>query len=159
AIDPMLSYIASFEYGLGAGFSWWPGIGFLTRNTDTQRNSLYPQILTMGFGMGIVCCTGLLAGLLYRAWDPTVWMLVAGGRFLGALSLVLLGIANVSASAIMMYTAALGFRHVGFLRALNWRLLVALSFVPTFAFVAFPEALYEKGNTFLTYNATMFAPI
>jgi len=40
----------------------------------------------------------------------------------------------------MMYTAALAFRHVGFLRVLNWRLLVALSFIPTLAFVLFPEA-------------------
>jgi NCS1 family nucleobase:cation symporter-1 len=158
-IDSMLCYVISFEYGLGAGFSWWPGIGFLTRNTDTQRNSLYPQIATMGFGMGIVCCTGLLAGLLFRSYDPTVWMLKAGGPFLGALSLLLVGIANVSASAIMMYTATLALRHVRVLRALNWRLLTGIAFIPTLAYAAVPEMLYEKGSAFLAYNATMFAPI
>jgi NCS1 family nucleobase:cation symporter-1 len=159
AIDPALGYVISFEYGLGAGFSWWPGIGFLTRNTDTQRNSLYPQIATMGFGMGIVCCTGLLAGLLYRSYDPTIWMIKAGGPVLGALSLLLVGIANVSASAIMMYTASLALRHVRVLRALNWRLLAGLAFIPTLAYATIPEMLYEKGSAFLAYNATMFAPI
>lgn len=159
ALDPALGYVMAFESGLGAGFSWWPGIGFLTRNTDTQRNSLYPQIATMGLGMGVVCCTGLLAGLLFRSYDPTVWMLKAGGPFLGAAALLLVGIANVSASAIMMYTATLALRHVRALRGMVWRRLAALAFVPTLAYAAWPEALYENGNAFLTYNATMFAPI
>jgi NCS1 family nucleobase:cation symporter-1 len=157
--DPRLNYIVSFEYGLGAGFSWWPGIGFLTRNTDTQRNSLYPQVLTMGFGMGVVCCTGLLAGLQFRSSDPTIWMIKVGGPLFGVLSLLLVAVANVSASAMMMYTAALALRHLHGLRALPWAKLTMLGFVPVLAYVAFPTALYEKGNSFLTYNATMFGPI
>jgi len=157
--DPRLGYAMAFECGLGAGFSWWPGIGFLTRNTDTQRNSLYPQILTMGLGMGVVCCTGLLAGLVFQTYDPTVWMIAAGGRWLGAAALLLIAIANLSASAIMMYTAALGLRHVHFLRALPWKLLTALAFVPVLGYVALPSTLYDKGNAFLAYNATAFAPI
>lgn len=159
ASDPRLGYIVALEYGLGAGFSWWPGIGFLTRNTDTQRNSLYPQILTMGLGMGVVCCTGLLAGLLYRAYDPTIWMIKVGGPLLGALALALVAIANVSASALMMYTAALACRHVGVLRKRPWRTLVAWTLIPLLVYAALPELLYAKGSAFLAYNATMFAPI
>ena len=157
--DSRLDYVVAFECGLGAGFSWWPGIGFLTRNTDTQRNSLYPQILTMGLAMGIVCTTGLLAGLLFRTYDPTVWMIQVGGKTFGAAALLLVAIANISASAIMMYTAALGLRHVRRLRFVSWPVLTALAFVPVLGYVAIPELLYEKGNAFLTYNATMFAPI
>jgi NCS1 family nucleobase:cation symporter-1 len=159
APDSRLSYVIALEYGLGAGFSWWPGIGFLTRNTDTQRNSFYPQVLTMGLGMGIVCCTGLLAGLLYRTFDPTVWMLQAGGRVIGVLALALVAIANISASAMMMYTASLALRHVRALRGLAWRKLAALAFVPVLGYAIVPELLYEKGSAFLAYNATMFAPI
>jgi NCS1 family nucleobase:cation symporter-1 len=159
ASDSRLSYVIALEYGLGAGFSWWPGIGFLTRNTDTQRNSFYPQVLTMGLGMGIVCCTGLLAGLAYRTFDPTVWMLQAGGRVIGVLALALVAIANISASAMMMYTASLALRHVRALRGLAWRKLAALAFVPVLGYVIVPELLYEKGSAFLAYNATMFAPI
>jgi len=159
APDARLGYVIALEYGLGAGFSWWPGIGFLTRNTDTQRNSLYPQVLTMGLGMGVVCCTGLLAGLLYRSYDPTLWMIAAGGPVLGVAALALVAIANVSASAIMMYTAALACRHVGALRALPWRALAACAFVPLLVFAAAPELLYARGSAFLAYNATMFAPI
>jgi NCS1 family nucleobase:cation symporter-1 len=157
--DARLGYVVAFEYGLGAGFSWWPGIGFLARNTDTQRNSLYPQIITMGLGMGVVCCTGLLAGLLYRSYDPTIWMVRVGGPVLGAIALLLVAIANVSASALMMYTAALGCRHVGALRQMSWRSLTALAFIPVLAYAVVPELLYARGSAFLAYNATMFAPI
>ena len=154
-----LNYVLSLELGLGAGFSWWPGIGFLTRNTDSQRNSFYPQVLTMGLGMGVVCCSGLLAALLFRSYDPTVWMIQVGGKIFGAAALLLVAIANVSASAIMMYTAGLGLRHVKAFRALPWPTLAAVGFLPVFAYVAIPETLYANGSAFLTYNATMFAPI
>jgi NCS1 family nucleobase:cation symporter-1 len=159
AADPRLGYVIALEYGLGAGFSWWPGIGFLARNTDTQRNSLYPQVLTMGLGMGLVCCIGLLAGLLYRSYDPTVWMVKAGGPVLGLAALALVAVANVSASAIMMCTSALACRHVGPLRKLSWPALVAVTFVPVLIYVVAPGRLYEGGSAFLAYNATMFAPI
>lgn len=157
--DAPLGYVVAFEYGLGAGFSWWPGIGFLSRNTDSQRNSLYPQILTMGLGMGVVCCTGLFAGLLYRTYDPTVWMLRAGGPLLGVVALAFIAVANIAVSALMIYVAALALRHVRFFRGLPWKLLAFLTLTPILAYAAFPELLYKKGSAFLTYNATMYAPI
>lgn len=159
AADAALGYVQAFEFGLGAGFSWWPGIGFLPRNTDNQRNSLYPQILTLGLAMGIVCCTGLFAGLLYRTYDPTVWMVKAGGAWLGVLALTFLGVANVAVSAMMIYIAALALRHLRGLRDRSWHQVLLLALLPVFVYVAAPELLYEKGSAFLTYNATMYAPI
>jgi NCS1 family nucleobase:cation symporter-1 len=157
--DRSFNYFLAFEYGLGAGFSWWPGIGFLARNTDTQRNSFYPQVLTMGLMMGIVCCTGLFSGLLFRLSDPTEWMLKVGGLTFGVVALVLVAAANISASAVMMYTAGLALRHVKALRDMKWKTLTALAFLPLLAFVFSADTLYKHGNTFLAYNATMFVPI
>src|SRR5262249_51529606 len=77
----------------------------------------------------------------------------------GVLALALVAIANISASAMMMYTGSLALRHVRALRGLAWRKLAALGFVPVLGYVILPELLYEKGSAFLTYNATMFAPI
>lgn len=159
AVDARLGYVMAFEYGLGAGFSWWPGIGFLSRNTDTQRNSFYPQILTMGLAMGLICCTGLFAGLLYRTYDPTVWMIKAGGAWLGVVALLFIAMANIAVSALMIFVAALALKHVRWFRALPWKWVVLISASPVLAYVAFPEVLYKKGSAFLTYNATMYAPI
>ena len=125
AADARLGYVVAFEYGLGAGFSWWPGIGFLARHADSQRNSFYPQVLTLGVGMGVVACAGLFAALRFGSADPTRWMVSAGGPVLGLAALVLIGLANISASAIMMSTAALACRHVRALRALPLRALAA----------------------------------
>lgn len=154
-----LNYAISFEFGLGAGFSWWPGIGFLARNTDTQRNSFYPQVLTMGLGMGVICCSGLFAALIFKEGDPSVWMLKVGGLFFGGAALLLILIANISASSIMMYTAGLGMRHVPTFRNMPWTMLLAVAFIPVMAYVLWPEILYQKGQSFLAYNATMYAPI
>ncbi|MFN7135668.1 MAG: cytosine permease, partial [Myxococcales bacterium] len=155
----LLNYAIAFEYGLGAGFAWWPGIGFLTRNTDNQRNSLYPQLLTYGLLMGIVCCTGLFAALLFRSYDPTEWMLQVGGPFFGVAALALVAVANLSASALMIYVAALGLKHVPGLRSVSWPMLVGISLLPVLGYVLYPQVLYDKGGTFLAYNATIFAPI
>jgi NCS1 family nucleobase:cation symporter-1 len=157
--DSALAYVMAVEYGLGAGFSWWPGIGLLSRNTDNQRNSFYPQVLTMGLAMGIVCCTGLLAGLCYRTYDPTIWMPRALGPWLGVLTLAFIAVANIAVSALMIYVAALALRHVRFLRDWPWKRLALLSIVPILAYVLFPETLYKHGSAFLSYNATMYAPI
>ena len=157
--DKQFNYILSFEYGLGAGFSWWPGIGFLARNTDNQRNSFYPQVLTMGFGMGVICLTGLFSALLFKTYDPTEWMLKIGGPVIGIAALLLVAIANISASSAMIYIAGLSLRHIPFLRSIQWWKLLAVSCLPVMAFVFWPDYLYEKGNAFLAYNATMYAPM
>ncbi len=159
ALSMVLCYAIAFEYGLGAGFAWWPGIGFLTRNTDTQRNALYPQLLSYGLLMGIACCTGLFAALLFRSYDPTEWMIQVGGPVFGVAALGLIAVANLSASALMVYVAALGLRHVPRLRTVSWKLLVGVSLLPVLGYVIYPQYLYDQGGTFLAYNATIFAPI
>jgi NCS1 family nucleobase:cation symporter-1 len=113
----------------------------------------------MGLMMGIVCCTGLFSGLLFRLSDPTEWMLKVGGLTFGVVALVLVAAANISASAVMMYTAGLALRHVKALRDMKWKTLTALAFLPLLAFVFSADTLYKHGNTFLAYNATMFVPI
>ena len=67
--------------------------------------------------------------------------------------------ANVAVSALMIYMAALALRHARICRALPWKTLTLLTMVPLLAYVAFPDILYQKGSAFLTYNATMYAPI
>jgi NCS1 family nucleobase:cation symporter-1 len=157
--DARVNAVTAFEYALGAGFSWTPALGLLTRHTDSQRNSLYPQILTMGLGVGVMASLGLLAALLFRNYDPTLWLAFLGGRAFGALTLLLVGGTNLAATANALFAASLTLKHVRVLRGVSWPVLVALPFVPLVGFLGAPSYLYEHGGIFLAANALLLGPI
>ncbi|MFQ5877840.1 MAG: cytosine permease [Acidobacteriota bacterium] len=157
--DPWLNYMIVFEWGVAAGISWWAGIGFLARNTRTRRNAVYPEILQLGLAMSLVCCVSLFSALVVRTDDPTEWMIPIGGVSMGILALVFVGLANVSSSAVGAFTVGLALRHLRSLRTRPWWHLVIWSLVPCVPFVLWPAELYSKGDTFLAYNGTMYAPI
>jgi NCS1 family nucleobase:cation symporter-1 len=157
--DPWLNYLVVFEWGVAAGFSWWGGIGFLARNTRTRRNAVYPEVLQLGLAMALVCCVSLFSGLVVQTDDPTEWMVPIGGLAVGLVALLFVTLANVSTSAVQIYTCGLALRHLPALRARPWWHLVVWSIVPCLPFVVWPGELYSLGNAFLAYNGTVYAPI
>jgi NCS1 family nucleobase:cation symporter-1 len=156
---PVINYLITVELGLASGLSWWGGIGFLARNTRSQRNSVYPQILQLGLASGLVCSIGLFSALLVRSDDPTEWMVPLGGVVMGVLALAFVALANVTSTAISIFASGLALRHVPRLRSLSWRLLMALTILPIVPVVFWPQWTYEMGDVFLAYNGTMHAPI
>ena len=157
--DPWLNCMIVFEWGVAAGFSWWGGIGFLARNTRSRRNAIYPEILQLGLAMALVCCVSLFSSLVVRTDDPTEWMLPIGGWWLGLVALLFVVLANISTSAVQIYTCGLALRHLRSLRARPWWHLVLWSMVPCLPFVLWPARLYSLGYAFLAYNGTIYAPI
>jgi NCS1 family nucleobase:cation symporter-1 len=157
--DPWLNYMIVFEWGVASGISWWGGIGFLSRNTNTRRNAVYPELLQLGFSMSLVCCVSLFSGLVVRTDDPTEWMIPIGGIAMGLLALLFVGFANVSSAAVSIYTTGLAMRHLRSLRTKPWWHIVIWSLVPCVPFVFWPTELYSMGDAYLAYNGTMFAPI
>ena len=77
--SPALNYLIAVELGIASGFSWWGGIGFLARNTRTRRNSIYPEVIQLGFSAGAVCAAGTFSALVVGSSDPTEWMVPLGG--------------------------------------------------------------------------------
>jgi NCS1 family nucleobase:cation symporter-1 len=157
--DSWLNYMITFEWGVAAGFSWWGGIGFLARNTRTRRNAVYPEILQLGLGMALVCCVSTFSSLVVKTDDPTEWMIPIGGALMGVVTLIFVTIANISTTAVQIFTCGLALRHIPALRARPWHHLVIWSIVPCVPFVFWPQQLYAEGNAFLAYNGTMYAPI
>jgi NCS1 family nucleobase:cation symporter-1 len=156
---PILNYLITVELGLASGLSWWGGIGFLARNTRSQRNSVYPQILQLGLASGLVCSIGLFSALLVRSDDPTEWMVPLGGVVMGVLALSFVALANVTSTAISIFASGLALRHVPVFRSLSWRLLMALTILPIVPVVFWPQWTFDMGDVFLAYNGTMHAPI
>jgi len=82
-----------------------------------------------------------------------------GGPVLGLVALLFVALANISTSAIQTFTCGLAFRHLGPLKERPWYQLVLWTVVLTLPYVLWPEELYRRGSTFLSYNGTIYAPI
>jgi NCS1 family nucleobase:cation symporter-1 len=157
--DPRLNYAIVFELGIANGFSWWGGIAFLSRNTRSRRNSVYPEILQLGLASGMVSSVALCSALMVGSADPTRWMVPLGGLVMGVMALALVGLANVSSIALSLFASGLALRHIPALRRRPWWQIIVITIVPCAFFVVWPQQLYDLGDAFLAYNGTMYAPI
>jgi NCS1 family nucleobase:cation symporter-1 len=156
---PVINYIIALELGIATGFSWWGGIGFIARNTNTQRNSVYPQLIHLGFSSGVVCVVALCSALVVQTADPTEWMVPIGGVVVGVLALAFVALANITSTSVSVFAAGLALRHVPAFRVKTWRYIVLLLMIPCVPYAIWPQELYDLGDAYLAYNGTMHAPV
>lgn len=157
--SPAVNYLIAVELGIASGFSWWGGIGFLARNTRTRRNSIYPEVLQLGFSSGAVCAAGSFSALIVGSSDPTEWMVPLGGVLMGVIALVFVALANVTSTAVSVYASGLALRHLRVFRSAGWKWVVCATLIPCLPFAVWPGELSNLGDAFLAYNGTMYAPI
>jgi NCS1 family nucleobase:cation symporter-1 len=157
--SPALNYLIAVELGIASGFSWWGGIGFLARNTRTRRNSIYPEVIQLGFSSGAVCAAGTFSALVVGSSDPTEWMVPLGGLVMGVVALAFVALANVTSTAVSIYASGLALRHLRVFRSASWKWVVCASLIPCLPFAIWPGELADMGDAFLAYNGTMYAPI
>ena len=157
--DPMKNYLICVEMGIASGISWFGGVGFLARNTRRRRNAIYPELIQLGFMMGVVCSIALFSALVIQSDDPTEWMIPLGGFHLGLLALVFVALANITSTAVSLFASGLAIRHVHILRDRKWWQLMVILIIPCVPFVFWPQQLYDMGDAFLAFNGTMYGPI
>ena len=157
--DTRLRALGAFECALGVGLSWWPSVGRLSRYADGQRASLYAPWLSLALATAAMGTTGLCAALLLRNYDPTQWLVFLGGRAFGAMSLVIIIITNLGAVARVMRATSFGMHHLPGFQALGWHGCVAVLFAPLLVFAAYPNLLYERGDTIITMHGHVLAPL
>ena len=157
--SPAINYLIAVELGIASGFSWWGGIGFLARNTRTRRNSIYPEVIQLGFSAGAVCAAGTFSALVVGSSDPTEWMVPLGGLVMGVIALIFVALANVTSTAVSIYASGLALRHLRVFRGAGWKWVVWAALIPCLPFAIWPGELSDLGDAFLAYNGTMYAPI
>ncbi len=157
--EPLTNYVIAVELGIASGISWWGGVGFLARNTRSQRNAIYPEIIQLGFAGSVACCIGLFSALVVQSNDPTEWMVPLGGVVMGIFALIFVALANVTSTAVSIFASGLAMRHIKMFRATPWWQLMLLLIIPCVPFVFWPSELFSLGDAFLAYNGTMYAPI
>ena len=157
--NPATNYVIAVELGIASGISWWGGVGFLARNTRSQRNAIYPEIIQLGLSGAVACCIGLFSALVVKSNDPTEWMIPLGGVVMGILALAFVALANITSTAVSLFASGLAMRHVKRFRSTPWWQLMLVLIVPCLPFVFWPQTLFDMGDAFLAYNGTMYAPI
>ena len=154
-----LNFLIAFELSLGAGFSWWPNMGGLARLCKTERAAFWPNIIGLVFGATLGTSVGVAAALLIGSTDPTTWMIPIGGSVIGILALIAVGMANLTAVAIVSYNICLGFKQWKVFSKMSWVKVTGLFMCIVFIGMFFAVELYNNFYIILGLACTVYSPI
>lgn len=154
-----LNFLIAFELSLGAGFSWWPNMGGLARLCKTERAAFWPNIIGLVFGATLGTAVGVAAALLIGSTDPTAWMIPIGGRVVGIIALIAVGMANLTAVAIVSYNICLGFKQWKIFSDMSWTKVTGLFMCIVFIGMFFAVELYNNFYIILGLACTVYSPI
>lgn len=103
------SYALATEWNVAFVLSWYPVIGAITRLVKKERQAYWGLYLGYGFLMAwfilIAAATALVMApeLGFASADPTDYLLELGGPWMGTLSLVAIGMANITTMTVGTY--------------------------------------------------------
>ncbi|WP_202927212.1 cytosine permease [Gordonia desulfuricans] len=155
-----LAFMIAVELNIAGGFAWYPAIGNLARLTNTPRASFWPNMLGLFAASSFAAIVGAFAALTLGSDDPTVWMIPLGGAVLGILIRAFIAFANLTSMVTQAYSALMVTLGINTsIKKIPWVLLTALFLVPVGVICLFPEFLYDSYGRFLTWVATLMAPL
>ncbi|MFT4775254.1 MAG: NCS1 family nucleobase:cation symporter-1 [Pontimonas sp.] len=159
--DPRLNFALAVEFNLGVAFSWWPIMGSLGRLTKSPRASLWPAFIGLAVVTIIAQLVGMASALTLGDWDPTVWMVSAGGSVLGVLALVFIAFANITSLASIVYSNTLALRQASgkFFATTRWEVLAGIFLVPAAIVSFFPGLLYDQFLLFVTLTGAFLSAV
>lgn len=104
------AYMIVMEWNIAFIFAWYAALGVLPRLVKTERESYWGHVGGFAMIMAIFICIGAITALAMVAAtgvesvDPTEWLITLGGPALGLLSLIFIGIANITTQAVALYS-------------------------------------------------------
>lgn len=157
--NPLWNYVLAFELNLGAGFSWWPIMGGLTRLTTSERAAFWPNMIGINVAAVLGEMVGLMSALAIGSSDPTEWMIPLGGAVWGVVALLFVGFGNVTSITAIAYSTCLALKQVPAFLRMNWGKLTAGFFAAAAVLVLFPDEVYSHFGSFLAICGTFFGPL
>lgn len=103
-------YMVVTEWNIAFIFAWFVALGVFARLVKTERASYWGHIggfsilMAVFIGFGALTSLAILAGTGIQSNDPTHWLIELGGPVFGLLSLVFIGIANITTQAVAVYS-------------------------------------------------------
>ena len=163
AIDPyegsLLNIIFVFELCLGAGLSWWPGLGALGRLNKTSPSSFWGNVIGLSFACVAMNVLSAAAAYSIGGSDPTTWMIPLGGVTLGIIALIFVILANMTSNSFVMYNTCLGLKQFNIFSNKKW-IIVSGSFAVSVIIISFfPDFVYGNYQMLLNFCVALFGPL
>lgn len=116
--NPLQSHLwntaSGLEINIGLGFSWALWYGQWTRLAKTESAAYHGCMWGWGLLATLAGIFSALSALAIQQYDPTAWMISIGAEMslpvLPIVGLLLMGLANISSAATLIYPGAVSFR-------------------------------------------------
>jgi NCS1 family nucleobase:cation symporter-1 len=157
--SPTLNIIFALELNIGAGVSWWPGLGALARLNKTTSSSFWGNILGLDIACVVMVAISMAAAFTIGGSDPTTWMIPLGGVGLGIIALLFIMLANLTSNSYVMYNSCLGMRQYGFFKQKSWLYTTIAFTIPVVILSFFPAFIYGNYQMLLNFCVALFGPL
>lgn len=151
-----MNYMLTMEWNVSFVLAWYPCIGAITRITRNQTSSMWG----LWFGYGVLMCVYIFIGVATAfaavsmgasaSGDPTEYLMTIGGPWLGSLSLVLIGFANITTAAVGVYSMSVSTKLLFPTLRYEW---VALFYTALVCGLWLWGGIMTYYTTFLAYGA------
>ncbi|MCF0143714.1 MAG: cytosine permease, partial [Firmicutes bacterium] len=115
-----VNFLIAVELSFGAGLSWWPEMGGLSRLCKSSRAAYWSNFFGLVVAATVATAIGAAACLTIGSEDPTVWMIKLAGIGLGIMALAFIAFANVSSCSTITYTMCLGLKGLNVFQKISW---------------------------------------
>lgn len=157
--DNTINVLLSLELNIGAGISWWPGIGALGRLNKTKKSTMWGNMIGLAIMPVVVALLSAAAAYTVGSSDPTEWMIPLGGIGFGALALFFVILANLTSGSYAFYNTCLGLKNYNFFANAKWLVVTVCFLVPVVILSFFQDFMYNNYQMLMNYSAAIFGPM
>ncbi|MCG8567190.1 MAG: cytosine permease [Desulfobacterales bacterium] len=155
-------YPIAVEWNLAYVLAWISVLGVIPRFAKSERISYWSHVLGFSIIMGGFVILGGMTGLVMAAktgvvsLDPTEWLISLGGAYLGLMSVFVVAVANVTTTAIDLYSVTVSSKILRPTAEFEW---VCLGWSAFILVLLFWGGIWRYYNTFLGVVGIIVGPI
>lgn len=154
-----INILLSLELNIGAGISWWPGIGALGRLNKSKGSTLAGNMVGLAIMPVLVALLSAASAYTVGSSDPTEWMIPLGGIGFGALALFFVILANLTSGSYAFYNTCLGLKNYNVFANRKWMFVTVCFLVPVIILSFFQDFMYNNYQMLMNYSAAIFGPM
>ncbi|WP_197375589.1 cytosine permease [Mycolicibacterium baixiangningiae] len=159
ATTPAGAYIRAVEFGIGTAFGYWVTTGALYRLVSTPRLAIHGSVSAWAYLILPITAVGVFAALAVGSADPTTWMYELMGPVGGAVAILFIFIANITALVVMLYVAAVSVRQSkSLMQVPSWLTMVVLA-IPAVIATFFAHEVLANYASIVAYIALATGPL